>query len=36
VYAPDTAHAERVAEVVKRFDARLAERYHWLVVEDLI
>ena len=36
VYAPDTPHAERVAEVVKRFDARLAERYHWLVVEDLI
>lgn len=36
VYAPDTPHAERVAEVVRRYDARMAERYHWLVVEDLI
>ncbi len=36
VYTPDDAHAERVAVVAKRFDAKLAERYHRLVVEDLI
>jgi hypothetical protein len=36
VYAPDEAHAARVAAVARRFDARLAEKYHRLVVEDLI
>lgn len=36
VYAPDAAHAARVADVAKRHGARLAERYHRLVVEDLI
>ena len=36
VFAPDDAHAARVAEVARRHDARLAEKYHWLVVEDLI
>ena len=36
VYAPDEAHATRVADVARRFDARVAEKYHRLVVEDLI
>lgn len=36
VFAPDDAHAERVARVARRCEARLAEKYHRLVVEDLI
>ena len=36
VYAPDAPHAERVAEVARRFGARCAVKYHWLVVEDLL
>lgn len=36
VYAPDDAHAQRVADVAQRFGARLAERYHRLLIEDLI
>jgi len=36
VYAPDAPHAERVAEVARRFGARSAVKYHWLVVEDLL
>ena len=36
VYAPDAPHAERVAEVARRFGARSAVKYHWLAVEDLL
>ncbi len=36
VYAPDDAHAASVAQVAERFGARLAEKYHRLVVEDLL
>ncbi len=36
VYAPDEPHTARVAEVAQRHGARLAEKYHRLVVEDLI
>lgn len=36
VYAPDDDHAQRVAGVAQRFGARLAERYHRLLIEDLI
>jgi hypothetical protein len=36
VYSPDEKHAQTVADVARRFNAKLAERYHWLVVEDLI
>lgn len=36
VYAPDDAHAERVAEAVKPHGALLAEKYHRLVIEDLL
>lgn len=36
VYAPDAPHAERVTEVARRFGARSAVKYHWLVVEDLL
>jgi hypothetical protein len=36
VYAPDEPHALRVAEVARRHGARLAEKYHRLVIEDLI
>lgn len=36
VYAPDDAHAQRVGEVAERFKAKLAERYHRLLIEDLI
>jgi len=36
VYAPEHADAERVAEVARRFNARLAEKYHRLVIEDLL
>lgn len=36
VYAPDEAHAGRVADVVREHGALLAEKYHRLVIEDLI
>ena len=36
VYAPDDAHAEKVAETVKRSNALLAVKYHRLLVETLI
>ena len=36
VYAPDAPHAERVAEVARRFGARCAVKYHRLAVEDLL
>jgi hypothetical protein len=36
VYAPDDAHAARVALIAGQHGARVAERYHRLVVEDLL
>jgi hypothetical protein len=36
VYAPDDAAHEAVAGVVKRHGALMAEKYHRLVIEDLI
>lgn len=36
VYAPNDAAHLRVADVVKAHGALIAEKYHWLVVEDLI
>ena len=36
VYAPDDASQEAVAGVVKRHGALMAEKYHRLVIEDLI
>lgn len=36
VYAPDDAHAATAAEVVRAHGARLAEKYHRLVIEDLV
>jgi hypothetical protein len=36
VYAPDDASAEKVADVAQRFGALAAEKYHRLVVEDLL
>ena len=36
VRARNDDDAERITEIAKRFDARLAERYHALAVEDLI
>jgi hypothetical protein len=36
VYAPDDALHVRVAEVVKAHGALMAEKYHRLVIEDLI
>ncbi|MES2959585.1 MAG: hypothetical protein V4792_15445 [Pseudomonadota bacterium] len=36
VYAPEDALHERVAEVVKAHGALMAEKYHRLVIEDLI
>ena len=36
VYAPDDAHATRVAAIAAAHGARIAERYHRLVVEDLL
>jgi hypothetical protein len=36
VRAPDDDAAARITDVAKRFDAKLAERYHSLAVEDLI
>ena len=36
VYAPDDAQHRRVADVVKVHGALIAEKYHRLVIEDLI
>lgn len=36
VFAPEDEQALRVGEVVPRHGARLAERYHRLVVEDML
>jgi uncharacterized protein with GYD domain len=36
VYAPDDAAHERVAVVVKAHGALIAEKYHRLVIEDLL
>lgn len=36
VYAPDDGHAARVALVAKSQGALLAEKYHRLVIEDLL
>ena len=36
VYAPDDARASRVAETVKTHGALMAEKYHRLVIEDLV
>jgi len=36
VFAPDDERAGLVAEIAKRHGALLAERYHRLVIEDLI
>jgi hypothetical protein len=36
VYAPDNPQAERVSEVVREHGALIAQKYHWLVIEDLM
>lgn len=36
VYTPDDAHAATVAAVAQQHGARVAERYHRLVIEDLV
>jgi hypothetical protein len=36
VFAPDDDRAARVAQTVKGHGARMAEKYHRLVIEDLI
>jgi hypothetical protein len=36
VYAPDDDKTEKVADVAQRFGALAAEKYHRLVVEDLL
>ena len=36
VYAPDDAQHQRVADLVKVHGALIAEKYHRLVIEDLI
>jgi hypothetical protein len=36
VYAPDEAHDLKVAEVARKHGALLAEKYHRLVIEDLL
>ena len=36
VFAPEVSQHERVAEVVKAHGALIAEKYHRLVIEDLI
>lgn len=36
VFAPDEAKGQRVGEIVKAHGALLAEKYHDLVIEDLI
>jgi hypothetical protein len=36
VFAPEEAQCEKVVEVAKRYGAKLAEKYHRLVIEDLL
>jgi tRNA A58 N-methylase Trm61 len=36
VFAPDSEQASRVAEVTRKHGALIAEKYHRLVIEDLI
>jgi hypothetical protein len=36
VFAPDDAKTDKVADVAQRFGALAAEKYHRLVVEDLL
>ncbi|HET9644213.1 MAG TPA: hypothetical protein VFP68_12850 [Burkholderiaceae bacterium] len=36
VYAPERAQCERVVEIVKKHNAKLAEKYGRLVIEDLL
>ena len=36
VYAPDDAKTDKVADIAQRFNALAAEKYHRLVVEDLL
>jgi hypothetical protein len=36
VFAPEDEHAERVAGAVRGHGALLAEKYHRLVIEDLL
>lgn len=36
VFAPEDEHAERVAGTVRQHGALLAEKYHRLVIEDLL
>lgn len=36
VFAPDDARAEKVAQAVRGHGAMLAEKYHRLVIEDLL
>ncbi|MFY9513940.1 MAG: hypothetical protein WAQ05_23510 [Rubrivivax sp.] len=36
VFAPDEAHTTRVTEAVRRHGALIAEKYHRLVIEDLL
>jgi hypothetical protein len=36
VFAPDEAHTVRITEVARRSGALIAEKYHRLVIEDLL
>lgn len=36
VYSPAEQQTNRVAEVARNHGAMLAEKYHWLVIEDLL
>ena len=36
VFAPDEQKAQKVADIARRYGARMAVHYHTLVVEDLI
>lgn len=36
VYAPEDERSVRVAEVARECGALMAEKYHWLAVEDLL
>jgi hypothetical protein len=36
VFAPDDERAAKVAEAAKAHGARMAEKYHRLVIEDLL
>ncbi len=35
VYAPGDAEANRVVNVARRYDIKLAQKYHRLAIEDL-